>query len=650
MMDEVTKMWVKSEPTAEYYNISFNDLCSEGEYRAMNFEERNHYLDKIYNGDKRHLIYGEIGGIRENVIFITPKFILVNDFIVDFKFLSDYNSPSLGAIGSRYKIDSCISYCHEHNLKKGMSVICQIMVEILQDENRNYLTFDIFSIDPEITDFFDVVNKKYHIDLSPKPNEFYKYTNEYGKVLITDKLYKKCTDILEQYEQEKKHIAEEDMAKYGQQIENLKDQTKLLEEQYEKISNRYVNFINFLRNIGIDIDGILNKDKIDTNVEYEYRDFDVFEDAVTYLQCHLQTVHSLNYSIDTLKCFWLGLSTNQLLLLVGRPGTGKTSLVRSLAESFGFEKTAIVPVQSNWTSKEDLLGYYNPIENTYVATEFTDSLQQACRSAEKNPDKLYFICLDEMNLSHIEYYFADFLSKLQDENPNITLYSEQIAQDIAREIECSGYALSDMSVNEKITAMNIEEKKYFLSLVRMTNMLMKYNPKLTIPPNVKFIGTLNQDATTMDLSPKVLDRSYVIRLDIAEDLPEIENSDEYKTPLRYRPLASYKKITDEPFQQTAIMNKLQNVKRVVYISQRVLKQLIKNRNAEKWAQVLGEDLFHSYALAATILPKVRISGENYQKSKERLNRLCQGYPFCQQILEAIDNHNDNEIDFWSAQI
>ena len=80
-------------------------------------------------------------------------------------------------------------------------------------------------------------------------------------------------------------------------------------------------------------------------------------------------------------------------------------LVKSFADAIG-GKAFIIPVKPNWTSAEDLLGYYNPLEKKYLATPFLEALLEA----QNNPTIPYFICLDEMNLARIEYYFADFLS------------------------------------------------------------------------------------------------------------------------------------------------------------------------------------------------------------------------------------------------
>ena len=120
-----------------------------------------------------------------------------------------------------------------------------------------------------------------------------------------------------------------------------------------------------------------------------------------------------------------------MIILAGDSGSGKTHLVKSFADAIG-GKSIIIPVKPNWTSAEDLLGYYNPLENRYISTPFLDALIEA----SKHPEVPYLICLDEMNLAKVEYYFADFLSLLEerDETPEISLFSDTESEILATEV------------------------------------------------------------------------------------------------------------------------------------------------------------------------------------------------------------------------
>lgn len=118
----------------------------------------------------------------------------------------------------------------------------------------------------------------------------------------------------------------------------------------------------------------------------------------------------------------------------------------------------IVPVGANWTENRHVLGFYNVITEEYNETP-SYSLIKASKNDISSP---YFLILDEMNLFHVERYFADFLSAIESGQP-IPLYS------------------------------NDDE-----------------NYELDIPDNLLIVGTVNVDETTYMFSPKVLDRANTI--------------------------------------------------------------------------------------------------------------------------------------------
>ena len=118
----------------------------------------------------------------------------------------------------------------------------------------------------------------------------------------------------------------------------------------------------------------------------------------------------------------------------------------------------IVPVGANWTENRHVLGFYNVITEEYNETPSYSLI----KLAKNDIDSPYFLILDEMNLSHVERYFADFLSAIESGQP-IPLYS------------------------------NDDE-----------------NYELDIPDNLLIVGTVNVDETTYMFSPKVLDRANTI--------------------------------------------------------------------------------------------------------------------------------------------
>lgn len=238
------------------------------------------------------------------------------------------------------------------------------------------------------------------------------------------------------------------------------------------------------------------------------------------------------FSRSQLQDFLTLLRTSDLVILAGDSGSGKSSLVKSVADTIG-ARCSVISVKPNWTGPEDLLGYFNPIERSYQTTPFLHALL----AATKEPDVLHFILLDEMNLARVEHYFADFLSLLEtrDRDPEIPLFTADEARHVIVEnglflsVEAEARmraGLPDDSTFEDL--LKDENANRFLHLLggfqnaesvllhharlrRALAALVRVPTQLTFPPNVRIIGAINVDDTTYDLSPKVLDRVHVLR-------------------------------------------------------------------------------------------------------------------------------------------
>ena len=162
------------------------------------------------------------------------------------------------------------------------------------------------------------------------------------------------------------------------------------------------------------------------------------------------------------------------VILTGNSGTGKTRIAKQFSQYLeriidGKRNWLIVPVGADWTDNTKILGFYNPLEERYVSTPTLDFILQAM----KNPRVPYFLVLDEMNLSHVERYFSDFLSAMESDE-EIPLY--KLSGNKAKVVE------DTLAIPEKIH----------------------------LPQNLFVTGTVNIDETTYMFSPKVLDRSNVI--------------------------------------------------------------------------------------------------------------------------------------------
>lgn len=279
-----------------------------------------------------------------------------------------------------------------------------------------------------------------------------------------------------------------------------------------------------------------------------------FVKLVDYI--HSYTFHKgIIYPRYLIEDFLTLLRTNDFIVLSGLSGSGKTQIVKSFAEALG-GLAKIIPVKPNWTSSEDLLGYYNPLQKSYLTTPFLDTIIEA----QRNPERLYLICLDEMNLARVEYYFADFLSALETRNqtPEIILYSYEEQEHIISEfksvikfiddavgsnpeesIKDFGHLLSINEINEKLkNMMGLNDNETFISLHsrlrRMVSGVLNVPNKLLYPSNVRIIGAVNIDETTHFLSPKVLDRSHIIK---------------FNSPLRYEERSIQEEINNYNIQK-----------------------------------------------------------------------------------------------------
>ena len=186
----------------------------------------------------------------------------------------------------------------------------------------------------------------------------------------------------------------------------------------------------------------------------------------------------LIFSSQLITRFCASLITKPFLILTGLSGSGKTKLAQAFVQwiSENDSQYKIVPVGADWTNREPLLGYPNGLKSTEYITPDSGVLHLLLKAAE-NDSKPHFIILDEMNLSHVERYFADFLS-IMESNDTIKLYSG--------------------SDRKSLDGIDIKQK-------------------LGWPKNVFIIGTVNIDETTYMFSPKVLDRANVIEFRITEN-------------------------------------------------------------------------------------------------------------------------------------
>ncbi len=194
---------------------------------------------------------------------------------------------------------------------------------------------------------------------------------------------------------------------------------------------------------------------------------------------YLAKVEKLYYDLDVIRYFISGLGTTHFMILEGLSGTGKSSLPRYFAK-FANAEVLFIPVQATWRDRTNLIGFFNEFSKTYTETEFLINLYEA----NYNPDKLYFYVLDEMNISRVEYYFADFLSVLE-------------------------YPVEEWQLKIMQLPYN------FIPPAKLMDGIVQ------IPDNAYFVGTANKDDSTFTITDKVYDRAITIDFDNRNDEFEV---------------------------------------------------------------------------------------------------------------------------------
>lgn len=207
--------------------------------------------------------------------------------------------------------------------------------------------------------------------------------------------------------------------------------------------------------------------------------------------------HFDKYNNSLNSRYILSLLAKPFVILSGNSGTGKTRIALRFSKYLekqtdtGINNTLLIPVGADWTDNTKILGYFNPLANEGKGEYVKSDILTFLELANENPSIPFFLILDEMNLSHVERYFSDFLSAMESGKP-ILLYKKP------ENCECA--------VPEKIT----------------------------LPENLFITGTVNIDETTYMFSPKVLDRANVIEFkpdknDVLENLISDSSSDKEET-------------------------------------------------------------------------------------------------------------------------
>lgn len=193
----------------------------------------------------------------------------------------------------------------------------------------------------------------------------------------------------------------------------------------------------------------------------------------------------LEYHPRVVRAFHTAMKVNetaQMAVLAGISGTGKSQLPRQYAAGIGIGFLQ-VPVQPRWDSPQDLMGFYNYIEKRFRPTDLARALYHLDLQNNQDSqfqDRMLMVLLDEMNLARVEYYFSDFLSRLESRPSSERVTDKTLRKDAEIELE--------IPMPKGMDA-----------------------PRIFPGYNLLFAGTMNEDESTQSLSDKVVDRANVLR-------------------------------------------------------------------------------------------------------------------------------------------
>ena len=235
---------------------------------------------------------------------------------------------------------------------------------------------------------------------------------------------------------------------------------------------------------------------------------------------------SSNQHHSTYTSFLTALRTKPFMLLAGISGTGKSRIVRKLAQATVTEELQrangytgedfandrwtlhspanfeLIQVKPNWHNSMDVIGYLSNIPSPhYVFTPFIEFIVKAWQ----HPEVPFFLCLDEMNLAPVEEYFAEFLSAIESRSFE---GEEYLTDPIIKPFNSFGEEVAKKMVNTLFPNFTAADKNSFLGKV-VDHLETK---GLTLPKNLIVIGTVNMDETTFSFSRKVLDRAMSVEM------------------------------------------------------------------------------------------------------------------------------------------
>ena len=304
-----------------------------------------------------------------------------------------------------------------------------------------------------------------------------------------------------------------------------------------------------------------------------------------------------NYDGSLIENFYLGLKSKPFVILAGTSGTGKTRLVRLFAEAIKAEYK-LVSVRPDWSDSSDLFGHVD-LNQKFVPGAIIDFVKQA----ELNPNKPYFLCLDEMNLARVEYYMSDILSAIE-----------------TRRYE-SGMIMTDPVVSSANYGNDSAAAGRY--------------GKVILPGNLYIVGTVNMDETTFPFSKKVLDRANTIEFSYVDllSMPSFSTATADKITVTNEFLVS-KYITlndcdaaDREYigSVCTTLSRINSILEIAnaHIGYRVRDEIVFYMLNNREADLLDDKVAFDNQIMQKILPRVQGSSESIKTMLGELLKICE---------------------------
>lgn len=360
------------------------------------------------------------------------------------------------------------------------------------------------------------------------------------------------------------------------------------------------------------------------------------ENLVEYLVSQTQRYRN-HYDRNTVLNLYICLAQNLLTVLAGKPGSGKTSICHIMAHVLGatsldsracvedINRFLPVSVERGWTSKRDFLGYYNPLTKHFetIDSRRYGAFQLLDVEARANSSKFpYIVLLDEANLSPMEYYWSDFMNA-------------------GTETGC-------------VNSLSLGDGKIY-----------------KIPQTLRFIATVNNDQTTESLSPRLIDRSWIVTL----PEPNWSNFTSFNSPVPNSDDENVRIISWNALQEIFSYNncwkdielyeeKIGSILSDVYSNMKLLglnpsprtqKSIINYiAAATKWFEKESEQTFSfnaaiDYAVLQKLLPSITVVGSKYKERLKELQNLCESndLTLSAQTLSNIIEKGDSSMNLYS---